>query len=974
MRHSLFIIAGIILLGISLSCLYSQIVISDSQGKLEEIKRTFYLKENTLDAKFELAKGTYLLKIKHIAEKDQCKEIFFNGFKVTANTWPYKRKRSGSEISYIHLPKEIVKQGKNIINITFSNDRAPDVYINLRNYRRDLGSGIYILFSDSAHLGTNKILPKIIPFANILILLLGLMTYLLAKNVFVSKGRAFPRYWIYLLLTLLILLVLFLAGWISSNLGYRVVVTSFLFWNGVFVFLSPFFVIAAANISKTPSSFPAKVTGFLFTEGRFSIPSAAVFSLLIIVTNLWVYWPSFTHLFRHDEWFLFFSSKDETPNLQFIIKHWQLSLPYDRLIFRPIHHIMLALNRVIFDANYIGPHIVTFIKHILATFCLWWLMWQYSPRWISGLFVLLFSVLVVSVDPAMWPHIDAYIVATIFTILAVMAFRKTVYNQISASKGFALTAVLLFLSSLTAEITFLMPLVFFCAYWVVFRNRGEVAHKRKDKRSWLVLLLPMLLWLTLFSLHLYFAYPDFKMTSQSDMIVLWMPFVNVVRFILVLLSGILLPMLAKISYGDKIYFKVSSIGFVLVIVGTLICIRMGRRIFGTITKEIVFLVMLMFSIMIIICFGRASYINAYLNDLSLPSHYVYCCGALIIFAAYAFFDFDKIAQSRKWGLPLLFILGFLTVSHAVGTHHSAVDIESQTAPLRKYFDSVRSFVSIHKKEPDFSFKIIDRPPKIEVFNWYHETCIDGLFARFVNNEKPKYLLKYDYVTEELKYSIYNRGSKPALTSSPLPNIPKGADYINSDGMRFKKVPGQRYDFLMGMFEVTQKQWEDVMGFNPSRFKDDNNPVENVSCYMVQKFIKSLNEMEGGNFYRLPAEQEYVYMAGLFISNPDKEYENIDKYAWLKNNSAGTTHPVGELAPMLTGFYDLVGNVWEWTRDPIEYNSVVKPLKDTPHICFGGSWREDNINPHDSITSYPLDFKYEHLGFRLVREIKGNEQN
>jgi len=971
MKSKLLVILCTILTVTSLLLLYNSLVIWDSQNKFEEVRRKFYTIDNRIKLSFDLSNDSYLLKTTYEAGSKQNPEFRFNEVKFTANTFPYERKRGAYNNVYIHLPREIVKQGRNSLEIVFPDSPPSQVHVILRNYRKYTGEGIYILFSDSAHLPASKIFFRFHPFSNILILSLGIMTYLLGRNVFISKDRPFLYQHRYLLLLLFVLLLFILTGWIGFNLGYGVVITPNFFWNFVFIILAPLLAILSYKILKwSPISF-TKAAEFCFTEKKFDIRIGIAFLLLIIAVNLYIYWPCFFHLFRHDEWFLFFSSKEVTPNLEFIIKHidWQLKLPYDRLVFRPIHHGALALNRVIFDTNYIGPHILTFIKHILATLCLWWLMWRCNRRWISILFALLFSVLIVNMDPVMFPHFDAYIMIAIFTILAIITFRKTVYNQIPAVKGFVLTGLLLFLNILTTEIAFLMPIFFFCAYWTIFRNRDEIERKQEDKGSWLMLSLPMILWSIFYAIHLSFAYPDLAMTSQSDMIGLLMPLVNLVRFVLALLLGTFFPMFTNINYGDKIYFKVSYVGVVCLIVSMFFCIRFRGKIFRPITKQIIFSTMLIFSILIIICFGRASYINSLLNHNNMSSNYVYCISALVIFIIYTFFDFDKIAANKKLSLSLLLILAFLVGNHAFKTHLSAVEIERQTEPLKKYFDSVKRFVKEHKKEPNFSFKMIDRPPKIGAFQWYHETCIDGLFNRFINNKRPKYILEYDYASRNLTSYIYDKKAQPIMDISVPTNIQKEADYVNSIGMQFKKVSGQRSDFLMGMFEVTKKQWKDVMDFNPSKFKDGNHPVVNVSYHMVQEFIKRLNKTESVNLYRLPTETEYLHLSNLFISNFGGQNKNIHKYAWLKDNAEGTTHSVGRLSPMFIGFYDLIGNVWEWTGNPIDYNSVVKPLEDNPRICFGGSWRDRDIDIDNLTTNYPVDFRHEHLGFRLVREIQ-----
>lgn len=124
-------------------------------------------------------------------------------------------------------------------------------------------------------------------------------------------------------------------------------------------------------------------------------------------------------------------------------------------------------------------------------------------------------------------------------------------------------------------------------------------------------------------------------------------------------------------------------------------------------------------------------------------------------------------------------------------------------------------------------------------------------------------------------------------------------------------------FYLGKYEVTQKQWRDVMGTNPSYFKGDNLPVENVSWNDVQDFIKKLNEKENTSKYRLPSEAEWEYAARAGtttrFSFGDDESIFAD-YAWYKENSGRKIHDVGQKKPNPWGLYDMHGNVWEWVQD------------------------------------------------------------
>lgn len=964
MRNRLLIFAGIILIGINLSSIYNNVVISTPQEKFEKIKRKFYASGNRISANFELPKDAYLLQITHKIDKNIRRDIFFNGIKFSANIFHYRRERHIVETSYIRLPKEAVNQGKNNIEIVFSSNLGSDVKIRFTNYRKWIVDIGYILFADSAYLPAGKFLITATSFTNILILLSWIMAYFLVRRPFVSKNRLIHFCQRYLLLLICVFLFFWGAGWLSANVGYRVVVASGFFWEFVFTVLTPFFAIGLYKI-LTPISL-TKATEFVFKERKFDLRIIMALSFLIIIVNLWVYWPSFFHLFRHDEWFFFFSSKDEMPNLQFIIEHidWQLRLPYDRLNFRPTFTGGLALNRVLFDTNYIGPHILSLLKHLVATFLLWCVMWQTKRTWLSAFFALLFSVLITGVDPVIWPHVDAYITTTIFILSAMLVFGLMTEGKISPNLGLYIVSIAIFLGISTTQLALVVPFILFAIYRFVIGQQDNSRLKIKSKWVYLSLFLPLLLWGIFFLIHLYFAYP-FNMTIQSKMISLRRIPLNIIRFILLNLTAIVTPIISSPFLTDKIYIGIFAGSFlsIIILIILVFCWRRGALRLSNKGGILPFLMLLCISA--VISLTRAYYIDSTISNDTLPSYFSYCVNAILIFAIYATFNFSK-PQVRSLFLVALI---YLILAHGVKTHTVCQKVARQTGALKEYFNAVSGFVSRHEKERDFSFKIIDRPPRGEVFGWYHETCIDGLFNRFINNKTPKYIVEYNYSAKELKYSIYDKNPRAIPTSSISTNFSKEADYINSVGIQFKKLSGQGYDFLMGMFEVTQKQWQDVMASHPSTFRNDSHPVENVSYHMAQEFIQRLNEIEGGDFYRLPTSEEYLNLVNQTIHYPSGKYKNIDEYAWFKDNAKGTTHLVGSLEAMPTGIYDLTGNVWEWTADMIYYDASVKPLRGSPHLCFGGSWRDKDINIDNLITNYPLDFRHEHLGFRLVRQVE-----
>jgi formylglycine-generating enzyme required for sulfatase activity len=185
-------------------------------------------------------------------------------------------------------------------------------------------------------------------------------------------------------------------------------------------------------------------------------------------------------------------------------------------------------------------------------------------------------------------------------------------------------------------------------------------------------------------------------------------------------------------------------------------------------------------------------------------------------------------------------------------------------------------------------------------------------------------------------------------------------------------------FYIGKYEVTQAQWQAVMGNNPSLFQGDSKrPVEQVWWTDVQAFIEKLNAMEGHQHYRLPTEAEWEYAAragsttAFSFGDDPKE---LGQYGWYKDNAEGQTHPVGQLRPNAWGLYDVHGNVWEWVQDWYEryasepVTDPKGPQSSTHRSRRGCGW--NNFAPYCrtanrySVIGYRDDF----LGFRLVRAL------
>jgi formylglycine-generating enzyme required for sulfatase activity len=210
-------------------------------------------------------------------------------------------------------------------------------------------------------------------------------------------------------------------------------------------------------------------------------------------------------------------------------------------------------------------------------------------------------------------------------------------------------------------------------------------------------------------------------------------------------------------------------------------------------------------------------------------------------------------------------------------------------------------------------------------------------------------------------------------------------------------------FLMKTTEVTQAEWQAVMGNNPSRFAacGGDCPVEEVSWNDAVDYVNLLSNAAGlascydairafagldCTGYRLPTEAEWEYAAragtvtafytgDITQQNCDPVDPNLDLAGWYCGNAGGTPHPVGEKQPNAWGLHDMHGNVFEWVHDwygDYPAGDVVDPLGPAAggnRVIRGGSWSRDAQNARAAGRNrFDPDFRLDHIGFRPARSL------
>jgi formylglycine-generating enzyme required for sulfatase activity len=240
-------------------------------------------------------------------------------------------------------------------------------------------------------------------------------------------------------------------------------------------------------------------------------------------------------------------------------------------------------------------------------------------------------------------------------------------------------------------------------------------------------------------------------------------------------------------------------------------------------------------------------------------------------------------------------------------------------------------------------------------------------SRFRGYRELRKFMRESLPEMELDVEVLRDGSPQKLT------VTLGFNEQHYKGVQPVELKG----FWLGATEVTQAQWEAVMGSNPSFFKGPDRPVENISWNEAQAFITKLNRMTGGR-YRLPTEAEWEYAARSAgkierwagTSDPDE----LENYAWVQANSGGATQPVAGREPNGLGLNDRTGNVAELCNDWLSYSYHRKsPIRNPPgprrgsqKVVRGGDWSQALPDRNDRQRgASPGERKSGLLGLRLA---------
>ncbi len=199
------------------------------------------------------------------------------------------------------------------------------------------------------------------------------------------------------------------------------------------------------------------------------------------------------------------------------------------------------------------------------------------------------------------------------------------------------------------------------------------------------------------------------------------------------------------------------------------------------------------------------------------------------------------------------------------------------------------------------------------FIFFVIACSSEDASNTANNQDD--LVMPDTTQESFKFEPISISPEDEIVASKAPNgmvfIKGGCFVLGNNFAQVDEAPEHEVcidDFYLDRYEVTQDQWEKIMGFNPSKFVGPNKPVEQITFYDAQEFAENLG-------CRLPTEAEWEYAARGHAQARYFWGNMMDgDYAWFADNSNTQSHEVGKKKPNQFGVYDMMGNVWEWVAD------------------------------------------------------------
>ena len=230
-------------------------------------------------------------------------------------------------------------------------------------------------------------------------------------------------------------------------------------------------------------------------------------------------------------------------------------------------------------------------------------------------------------------------------------------------------------------------------------------------------------------------------------------------------------------------------------------------------------------------------------------------------------------------------------------------------------------------------------------------------------------------TESGEVMVNSIGMKLAYIPAGEFAMGSSLDEEGRQGDELQHIVKLRRAFRIGVTEVTQAQWEAVMGINRSHFKGGDLPVEKVSWREVVAFCEKLSEKEGRR-YRLVTESEWEYACRAGVTVMFSGSGNIDEMGWYADNSEGQTHSVATKKPNAWGLYDMHGNVSEWCSDiygsDYPEGTVVDPVgaaEGKYRVIRGGSWSYFARGCRCAArSSAPASYQFKHTGFRVLMEV------